>query len=394
MLYEKLLKSVESEAERRWEIRDATNLASLRPAWENLCGRMVEDNVYYSPSYVLALVETIADPRRLRVLLAWEGETLIGLFPVVIRAGLIGSAWRTPYTFGCAPLLDRERDVVAAGLLVDAMAATRVREWIIPALCVEGAATRALIAALAARGSPFLRRGRFARASLAPGATFREHVERHVANKRRKELERNRRRLAELGDLRHVVALEGAERDEALSAFLALEASGWKGRQGTALACRPETDAFARLAFGSAAGPGACRVDMLVLDGRPIAVGLTAFCGRTGFTVKCCYDESLRSRAPGLVLELEVLRAFLEAPFADRLDAATAGAHVVDDLWGDATEVAEIVLSLAPTAGERRLALLAKGLDLAAGAKAVAKRSVKSLIGRVRAIRGSGRGRT
>jgi hypothetical protein len=82
--------------------------------------------------------------------------------------------------------------------------------------------------------------------------------------------------------------------------------------------------------------------------------------GHTGFTVKCTYDEEYRSYSAGLLLELEVIRSFLSGKWLDRLDAATAGHHVIDTLWSTRVEVADLIFSLAPSNAALRLALLQK----------------------------------
>ena len=54
--------------------------------------------------------------------------------------------------------------------------------------------------------------------------------------KRRRELDRQMRRLCELGAVSFMSARTASEIENAFAMFIALEASGWKGRRGTALA--------------------------------------------------------------------------------------------------------------------------------------------------------------
>ena len=54
------------------------------------------------------------------------------------------------------------------------------------------------------------------------------------AHKKRKELRRQRKRLADTGDLTSTTTAEPAALTAALLDFLSLEAAGWKGRAGTA----------------------------------------------------------------------------------------------------------------------------------------------------------------
>jgi Acetyltransferase (GNAT) domain len=105
-------------------------------------------------------------------------------------------------------------------------------------------------------------------------------------------------------------------------------------------------------------GSSICRADVLKLDGIPIAVSLIAVCGRTGFAVKSAYDEAYRRYGIGILLEFEVIRGFLSGDWADRLDSATAGPHVLDTLWSGRIEVANLIFSLSPRHQAFRLGAL------------------------------------
>jgi hypothetical protein len=91
-----------------------------------------------------------------------------------------------------------------------------------------------MIAACEASGVPWAACRRFQRASLEAGCTFEAHMTSHVPAKRRKDLARSRRRLEELGKVEHQIHCSGEGLDQAVSAFLGIEASGWKGKRGTA----------------------------------------------------------------------------------------------------------------------------------------------------------------
>ena len=190
----------------------------------------------------------------------------------------------------------------------------------------------------------------FKRAVVSHGLSFDEHLKKNIASKRRRELARNRRRLSELGRLRHQCVTGGSDLVKAVEAFLSIEASGWKGHGGTALQCQPDSLAFARKAFTESSG---CLADVLLLDDKPIAVSLMVKSGRTGFTVKCAYDETYRNFGAGLLLEEDALRNFLDNNFVDRLDSGTNGSHVIDGLWPESIEVGDLMFSVNPEASDR-----------------------------------------
>ncbi|TVR11319.1 MAG: GNAT family N-acetyltransferase [Salinarimonadaceae bacterium] len=372
-----------------FKIIEAKAVSNIASTWMDLCGRTAEDNVYYTPNYALAILDANIPPGDVIFLTAWEDDDLIGLLPVTRQRfalpilGPCGGAWRTKYTFGCIPLIDSARREAATRLLLDGMSSLGRGEWILPTVNAQGPACEAWIRELDRRGAPWLFMNAFQRASIAPACAYDEYLRLHIAPKRRREIQRNARRLQELGKFAFESHTEGEGLERAVSSFLELEAAGWKGRAGTALACDPASVAFAREAFASRAGRSSCRADMITIDGKPVAIGLTVFDGRTGFTVKCCYDEELRSFSPGIVLELEVIRSLLTDKWAKRLDAATAGSHVVDGLWPDRIEVADLVFSLAPRHARARLTALESML----GARRRLKSAARSLIARARQAR-------
>lgn len=294
----------------------------------------------------------------------WDETRLVGMLPFTRLKFAIPllrparRAWQSQYTFGCMPLLDRQLKTEAAGALLDVLTAVRRGEWIIPALNTEDGACRAMIAALEQRRSPWVLVGSFRRATLEAGHSFDEHMKGHVSSKQRRELGRARRRLEELGEVGHQSYRSGEGLDRAVAAFLEIEAKGWKGKRGTALACNAKSRKFAADVFAGNDAEAICRADMLTLDGVPVAVGLIAFAGRTGFTVKGAYDEAYGRYSIGLLLEIEVVRSFLSENWADRLDSATPGAHAIDRLWPGRIEVADLLFSLSPRYPELRLSAL------------------------------------
>jgi CelD/BcsL family acetyltransferase involved in cellulose biosynthesis len=266
--------------------------------------------------------------------------------------------WQTPYTFSCMPLLDRDCADDAATAILSALPRLRPDNWLIPTINIKGNVFAALTAALDRLSLSWQTTAPFQRAALRPNLSFEEHVAKHVGSKRRRELSRNRRKLAELGRLAHASHTGGPELERAVAAFLAIESKGWKGDRGTALAASPLTLQFAKSAFKSSNPDWTCRADILSLDDKPIAVGLMARAGRTGFTVKCTYDEDYRRYGVGLLLEEDFIRSLLAEKFVDRVDSATNGEHVIDGLWPERIEVGDLIFSADPRMTKNRFALL------------------------------------
>jgi CelD/BcsL family acetyltransferase involved in cellulose biosynthesis len=121
----------------------------------------------------------------------------------------------------------------------------------------------------------------------------------------RSHLRRTRRQLEEQGvlEFKHCNTADPT----ALTRFYDLEASGWKGAEGTAIKCDPRTLAFYNSVAAAAAEQGYLSLDFLELNGRSIA-GHFAFNFRGRyFLAKAGYDESFRRFGPGQLLVNEVL---------------------------------------------------------------------------------------
>jgi CelD/BcsL family acetyltransferase involved in cellulose biosynthesis len=132
-------------------------------------------------------------------------------------------------------------------------------------------------------------------------------AEERTSAKFRANLRRRAKRLAELGAVALRRAETPAEVDAALADFLALEASGWKGEGGSAIAQGPALVRFYGRIARDAAARGALAVRTLTLDGRPIAVHLGLVHRGVYLLPKTAYDEALGHVSPGQLLQREVL---------------------------------------------------------------------------------------
>ena len=105
--------------------------------------------------------------------------------------------------------------------------------------------------------------------------------------------------------------------DEALSQLVAVEASGWKARQGSALSTRPDLLRFFTIYSERAAARNRLRLSVLTFDNTNVAVelGLEAY-GRS-WQLKVTYDEHFAEFVPGL----QLIHASIGASAAARLDA-------------------------------------------------------------------------
>jgi hypothetical protein len=121
----------------------------------------------------------------------------------------------------------------------------------------------------------------------------------------RSHLRRAKKQLEEQGSLalKHYDTAD----PEALEKFYTLEASGWKGAEGTAIKCDPRTRKFYDLVAQAAARDGYLSLDFLELNEKPIAAHFGFNLRGRYFLAKAGYDEAYRRHGPGQLLVNEVL---------------------------------------------------------------------------------------
>jgi CelD/BcsL family acetyltransferase involved in cellulose biosynthesis len=128
-----------------------------------------------------------------------------------------------------------------------------------------------------------------------------------LASKFLANLRRRKRKLAEQGAVSYRRVDGGADVEPFLSQFFALEAAGWKGERGTAIARDPRTIAFYRGLARAAGDEGWLALRSLDLDGRPVAMHFGLLHRGVYSLPKPAYDERLGACSPGQLLFQQVL---------------------------------------------------------------------------------------
>jgi CelD/BcsL family acetyltransferase involved in cellulose biosynthesis len=338
-------------------------LEARAAAWDHLVAEAATPNPFYVRRIVAAHGAHGLAPPNLSFVVVHRGDSLLALLPFKPRGARLGlsrrahAGWITPYIVTSTPLIARQGLGEHAELLLDGLRAAGSL-WLLPLLSLESDAGAALQAAAARREWPSEILSTFGRAVLEGAAP--DSYESHVGKNRRKDLARRHRRLAELGHLRTQSFPAGESLRRAVEDFLTLEARGWKGAGGTALASRPETAAFLRAAFADSGGPVSCRADVLSLDERPIAISLAFLSGGTAYLFKTAYDESLRRYAPGVLLEDEIVRIRRETGFAGRLNSASMPGSVLDTLYPHREQMGDLIFATDPAVTPHALAAWAR----------------------------------
>ncbi len=201
------------------------------------------------------------------------------------------------------------------------------------------------------------------RSSLSPEG----YLEESLSAKKRKELRRQHRRLAEEGELT-AERIEGSDNLAAWTEdFLALEQRGWKGQGGSALACDAATATFFCNALQGAATRGRLERLAIRLDGRPIAMLANFVCPPGAFCFKTAFDEDFARYSPGVLLQCENLTV-LTRPEIEWVDSCAAADHpMIDHLWRERRTI--VARNVAIGGSARRLLFRALAARETAGAR-------------------------
>lgn len=279
----------------------ATGIEPVADEWDALAGRCGA-SPFLRPGWIAAWCEAFASEPA-EVLSVRRGGELVAAMPVLRARRRLRSPtnWETP-EFG---MVAADEDAAAA-LLAGALDR---RPWYLSLAYLDADGVTARVSARAAESLGYdAHRLPQMRSPLADVSDGWEALERRLSKSRRGDLRRRRRRLEERGTLSFEVTGGRERMGPLLAEAFRLEAAGWKGRQGTAMASDPAVRRFYADVARWAADRGWLRIAFLRLDGRPIAFSLSLSEGRDHYLLKTAYDEELRSLGPGMLQVAEMIR--------------------------------------------------------------------------------------
>lgn len=343
-------------------------LADLSPAdherWRELAEAAAEPNPFYEPEFVAALAPVLGG-RDLSLLVARRGSDWLACAPVNRSARwhhmpLRGIAnWRTPYTYLGTPLYRADEGDALLGELTATALSTSGTFFGLDLLPAD-ADSAATFASRVAPGQSVIFK-RFQRAVLTRRADG-EYVA--IKPKHRREIQRLGRRLQEhLETPLEVADLAGDA--AAVDEFLALERSGWKGRQGTAMAkLDGHAACFQRICEGFARR-GRLQLLALQAGGRAIAMKCNLRAGAHVYCFKIAYDDVFARFSPGMQLELANIDAFEADDEITLMDSCAEPTNqMINRLWAERREFVTLVLGAPGAIG--RVALLSLRVGAAA----------------------------
>ncbi len=364
------------------EWRGLGQLEPIAGEWRELAGRALEPNVFYEPAFALPAARVLG--RDAGAVLVWsraKPRRLLGFFPARIERRRYGL--HLPVLVGLThaygplgvPLVEREaaEPVIAAWLKHVAGDAALPGFLLLPFLPADGAFATMLDTILRRAHMPAADFNGRRRALLAPSGDRSLYLEQALGHRRQKELRRQWRRLSETGAVLFTAATEPPAVAAAIDDFFALEASGWKGRAGTATADHDDLHHFIRTAVGGLAAEGKASINRILVDGRAIAATIMLRSGRSAWFWKIAYDETFARFSPGVMLTAVLTDELLEDLNVERTDScATANHPMIDRLWRAQLALCDRLVALRPQPPFARVRRLERLRSAAiAGAKSI-----------------------
>ncbi len=280
-------------------VRDEPRLAELAGAWDGLAGT---EDPFMTSAWLTSWRAAFGAGALPRVCLAWRGERLVGGLPLIETAS------------GPRATVNSEtpsfRPIAADPPALEAVVAAALR-----------ASGGVLVLPMLRRHHPLVTDRHRGWRSLYTPHTTSPIVDTVGTFASWRELTRPRwrapiERLARKMRRDHDVAVRLVEPPDDLAATveagLAIEAAGWKGREGTAITSSEGTAAFYRGVAESFQARGELRVSSITLDGEMIAFALCLLHDNRLWQLKIAFDERHRRLAPGLVLHLEAIERCFE----------------------------------------------------------------------------------
>lgn len=203
--------------------------------------------------------------------------------------------------------------------------------------------TRATRALLDLKRRPSIVHG-YARALMQWGRGPDGYWETAVRKKKRKEIGRLEKRLAEIGTVRCDWSHGASDISAWIEEFLALEAAGWKGERGAALARANATQAFFREALTAALAQGRAEILRLCAGEQTIAMLVNFLAPPGAYSFKIAYDEAFARFSPGVLIEKANLTKLNDPAFAWMDSCAVENHPMINSLWMERRDMVRVAL--------------------------------------------------
>lgn len=335
----------------------------LQEELDFLTYRVMEANVFFAPRFLAPAMPRL-DERQIRLAVIRDEDArrsrvrLLMPFSVEKPGFSVGPSilrvWSNPFGPLGTPLVDAEGAAETIDNLLEALARPEAKLpgiLVLPDLRLNGRFTQLIKAVAIGRDLPLTVTNTFDRPMLESQEDGDAYLRSTISKNHLRDMRRQFRLLGELGHISYNVARQPEEIRRRMEEFLALEASGWKGRKRSAMVMDRFRAAFAREAITNLAEVDAVRIHTLDLNGVAIASMVVFIMAGEAYTWKTAYDERYARFSPGKLLLSDLTDWHLDDPNIERTDSCAVPDHpIMSRLWKEREEMGTLLIGLRPNA--------------------------------------------
>ncbi|APG92267.1 GNAT family N-acetyltransferase [Sinorhizobium americanum] len=344
---------------RHLAIYQARSGYELQRELDFLSNRAIEPNVFFTGRFLAPAMPRLEDrvirlavirdsnerSSRLRFLMPFSIEK-----PGFSIGAPIIRGWSNPFGPLGVPLLDAEDAAETISNLYTALATPSSglpQVLVLPDVRLKGKFAQLARAVAIGENLPLTVTDTFERPMLESLLDGPAYLRQAISRAHFKELRRQWNNLEKHGNLAYSVARQPEEIRWRLEEFLALEASGWKGRERSAMIMDRFRAAFAREAITNLAEADSVRIHTLDLDGKAIAAMVVLMMAGEAYTWKTAYNEDYAKYSPGKLLLAELTEWHLDDANIARSDSCAVPDHpMIARFWQEREEMGTLVIGL------------------------------------------------
>jgi hypothetical protein len=356
-------------------INDPEKLNEYVADWEDLVAHALEPNIFYEHWFLIPAAKAFASGLDLTFVFIFGTNPnqptgppiLCGLFPLERHSRCVGlpvstlSLWKHNQCFLCTPLLRKSmaKDTLDAFFKYLASETANCSVVDLTFVSGDGPFSHVLDELLYKRALPSFVFESYPRATMTTGADAETYLQATISGRHRKELRRKEKRLAEQGALEYATLQADGDVESWIKSFLDLEASGWKGEEGSALIAKDSERQFFQSVAREAFRRGRLLMLALTLNDQPVAQKCNFLAGDGAFAFKIAYDEGRSDFSPGVLLEVENIRCIHSLPGVRWMDSCAEAKHfMINRLWTERRTIQSIIVPVKGGWGEFLVSLM------------------------------------
>jgi CelD/BcsL family acetyltransferase involved in cellulose biosynthesis len=315
--------------------------------WRALAKRPdITPNPFVDVDFVRPAAEYLPEAKGMRLLVGEDHGDLVWLMPL-IRTSRMGPARVLPglrnifdqHWFG-QPLIVAGQEAAAAGSLLRYLSDSRRTFWLrLNKLDADDRFTQSLIE----------QAGHVVAEVEARGLVVRRPEPTYLSGHSNLKRLRRQRRSFEKSFGKELDLIYSSADPQAVDDFLAMEAAGWKGRDGGASAMKPGHAEFMRQMCSNFRENGCLQLWTLRAGDQNLAMKLNLAANDTLFCHSITYDEGYATLSPGLQLEIENFQLFHDQPRFRVMDSCADPRNAfVNRLYPDRRSLVNVSIGSGP----------------------------------------------